>query len=158
VCLFFLHKTSFFLKPGLVTTLAGSNVESFADGVGIAASFSYPIGVAISCTGDLYVADNGNQRVRSINSAGESASSLFVHQCDVILLKGVVKTFAGSGVSGFADGVGVAAKFNYLNCLTVSSSGVVYVGDSDDNRIRVINSAGESMFVWFCVQYLFRCG
>lgn len=70
----------------VVTTLAGSGSSGFADGTGAAAQFATPIGIAIHpSTGDLYVADSGNHRIRRVTQAG------------------VVTTFAGTGVQGFAD-------------------------------------------------------
>ncbi len=80
---------------GVVTTLAGSGTAAFADGVGAAASFSAPMGVALDPTGALlYITDYANNRIRVLTLATRA-----------------VTTLAGSGVSGGADGFGTAATF-----------------------------------------------
>ena len=51
----------------LVTALAGSGVEGYADGTGISALFVTPLGVAVYSAGNVYVADQGNNRIRKIS-------------------------------------------------------------------------------------------
>jgi sugar lactone lactonase YvrE len=107
---------------GVVTTFAGSSSGS-ADGTGTAALFSSPSGITIDGSDNLYVADNGNNRIRKITSAG------------------VVTTFAGSS-SGSADGTGTAALFSNPWGVSIDSAGSLYVSDSGNLRIRKITSAG----------------
>ena len=107
-----------------VTTLAGSGVAGFADGTGSAAKFYHPRGVAVDSSGTVYAVDRSNHRIRKITPAG------------------VVTTFAGSGVAGFADGTGAAAQFNYPAGVAVDSSGTVYVADGGNHRIRKISPVG----------------
>jgi sugar lactone lactonase YvrE len=109
---------------GVVTTFAGSGTAGYADGAGTAAKFSAPVGVAVDSTGIVYVADNGNHRIRKISPAG------------------AVTTLAGNGTAGYADGTGTAAKFNSPYGVAVDGAGYVYVGDSDNSRIRKISPAG----------------
>lgn len=104
---------------GVVSTLAGS-VQGSADGVGTAASFNFPPGVAVDAFGNVYVADRINYKIRKINSAG------------------MVTTLSGSGSAGFADGIGTVASFNEPISVTVDAFGNIYVADNNNNKIRKI--------------------
>jgi len=106
---------------GVVTTLAGSGTAGSANGTGTEASFLIPSGVAVDSSGNVYVADTGNQLIRKISPAG------------------VVTTLAGSGTQGSANGTGTEASFNYPNGVAVDSSGkMVCIADTNNNRIRKI--------------------
>jgi sugar lactone lactonase YvrE len=109
---------------GTVSLFAGNPaVSGSADGIGAAASFNNPTGIATDSTGNVYVSDN--QTIRKITPAG------------------VVTTLAGTaGVRGDNDGIGAAASFYAPRGLATDSAGNVYVADSDDDAIRKITPAG----------------
>jgi len=109
---------------GVVTTLAGSGKEGFADGMGKDAVFNGPAGIAIDRDGNIYTAEWKGHRVRKITPAG------------------VVTTLAGSGKAGFADGTGAGASFNTPEGVALDSKGNVYVADSANNKIRKISPSG----------------
>ena len=109
---------------GNVTTVAGNGTQGFFDGTGGptgTAEFNQPSGVAADTQGNVYVADEFNNRIRKIDSGGN------------------VTTLAGNGTPGFADGTGGAAgtaEFNDPHGIAVDGSGNVYVGDTANHRIR----------------------
>ena len=105
----------------VVSTVAGSGTAAFADGTGPAAAFNLPRGVACDAYGNVYVADQGNHRIRKI-----------------VLATAVVSTVAGSGTATFADGTGSAASFNAPYGVACDGNGNVYVADQGNNRIRVV--------------------
>lgn len=112
---------------GLVSTFAGiAGIFNSGDGTGLAAQFNTPSGIALDTADNLYVADTNNHTIRKITPAG------------------VVTTFAGTaGVAGSSDGTGSAARFSSPQGLSVDTAGNVYVADSGNHTIRMINSAGN---------------
>ena len=111
-------------SSGVVTSLAGSGTQGSMDGTGTAASFNQPTGVAVDASGNVYVADTQNSKIRKISSSG------------------VVTSLAGSGTQGSTDGTGTAASFNQPTGVAIDASGNVYVADIDNNKIRKISSSG----------------
>lgn len=161
---------------GVVTTLAGG-ANGNADGTGAAAQFNYPTGVAVDATGNVFVADKDNNRIRKIapngdvttvagstqgyaegtgtaaqfnkpkNLAIDASGNLYVTDADNFRIRkitpaGVVTTLAG-GSQGTANGTGEAAQFNYPNGISVDGNGNIYVADENNHLIRKITPAGE---------------
>ncbi len=121
----------------VVTTIAGLSqidgqgnaVAGNADGVGSAARFNRPYGLAISTNGSLYVSDSANQTIRKLTPSGTNW---------------MVSTFAGLATNtGSADGVGSIARFRYPYGLAADTNGNLYVTDNDNSTIRKITPAGS---------------
>ena len=111
---------------GVVSTLAGTaGMAGFANGVGTAATFFNPTGIAVDANGNVYVADSGNNAIRKITMPGV-----------------VVSTLAGSGLVGANNAVGTSASFDNPNGVAVDAAGNVYVADTYNNLIRKVTSAG----------------
>ena len=105
---------------GLVTTLAGSGVQSSVDGIGTAASFNNPQGITLDSSGNVYVTEAIGNRIRKITP------------------RGLVTTLAGSSTSGSANGTGTQATFNVPIGIVMDTSNNLYVADLTNNLIRKI--------------------
>lgn len=148
---------------GTVSDLAGGSM-GFADGPGAAAQFSNPSGLALDADGNLYVADGGNGRIRKIDPSGvvttfatvpgypsglarDASGNFFVtgynsNSVMKVAPDGTVTTLAG-GSSGYADGMGSAAKFERPRDIVLGAGGVLFVGDTDNMCIRKVTQDGS---------------
>ncbi|WP_312512070.1 NHL repeat-containing protein [Massilia sp.] len=109
---------------GSVTTLAGNGSPGYLDGVGRAAQFNGPVGIAVDAAGIVYVADTYNDRIRRIARDGS------------------VTTLAGSGVPALFDGPAMQSAFDTPSALAVSLDGTLYVADTGNHAIRRIIADG----------------
>ena len=111
---------------GSVSTLAGSSGSQGAlDGLGAAARFARPSGLALTAAGELIVTDAGNQLIRKVTMAG------------------VVTTLAGgAGLTGSADGTGATARFYGPSGVAAHPDGNVYVADRYNHTLRKVSPAG----------------
>ncbi|MGC4040186.1 MAG: T9SS type A sorting domain-containing protein [Flavobacterium sp.] len=110
---------------GIVTTIAGDGTAGYLDGQGTAAKFNNPYGLTIDAAGNLYVADTKNHRIRKISTSG------------------TVTTVAGYILSGYADGASTVARFKNPQGITIdNTTGILYVADTANNRIRKIATDG----------------
>lgn len=107
-------------SAGSVTTLAGQGPAQSLDGTGTSARFNRPLGLTIDVFGDIYVTEGNGHRIRKVTTGG------------------VVTTIAGS-LAGFINDEGTAARFNLPYSIAASKSGVLYVADDNNHRIRKID-------------------
>ena len=167
-----------------VTLFAGSGVSGVTgstNGVGTDARFNGPSSIAVDSSGNLYVSDEFNNRIRKISpeayvsdfsgsgtafpfSNGASATASF-YRPDQICLNasetylyvadafnnrirrismsdGSVETYAGTAVAGHRNGATSTAQFNHPAGLAVDSAENVYVGDTQNGRVRKITPDG----------------
>jgi DNA-binding beta-propeller fold protein YncE len=85
-----------------------------------AARFNFPYDVDLDVSGNIYVADDKNHKIR------------------IIKTNNTVETFAGSGIEAYLDGEGTVARFNDPTGIAVVNGELIYVGDTENNRIRII--------------------
>jgi len=109
---------------GKVSLFAGTGERGLKDGPADSASFYLPEGIAFDKTGNLYVADTYNNRIRKITPGG------------------VVSTIAGKTRKGHANGKGENASFWHPDGIAVDNGGNVYVADVENNKVRKISPAG----------------
>ena len=120
-----------------VTTIAGyATSAGYRDGVGSVARFTYPRGILLTATGDLYVVEHSyGNRVRRLHfTGGDPASSA---SWQVSLVAGAV-----DGATGTADGAGSAARFSSPCALAADPSGNLYIADGSNRRIRKVTADG----------------
>ncbi|HUO31830.1 MAG TPA: IPT/TIG domain-containing protein [Bryobacteraceae bacterium] len=112
---------------GVISTYAGNGVFSFAGDGGAAtkAEFGYPASIALDSSGNLYVPDVNNYRIR------------------VVLASGTIWSIAGDGSDGYGGdgGAALSAELSAPRSVAVASSGKIYIGDFGNNRVRVLTPA-----------------
>jgi sugar lactone lactonase YvrE len=111
---------------GYISTVAGTPMTSGFSGDGGAATdakLSYPNYVRTDTLGNLFITDNGNQRIRKVTPDG------------------VIHTIAGNGSVGYSGDGGPAtlASLNYPGGIEMDSYGNIYIGDAYNNRVRCIS-------------------
>ena len=113
------------VSGGTIITIAGNGDFKFSgdDGRATAATLHFPSAVAIDSAGSLYIADTNNNRIRKVSG-------------------GVITTSAGNGLPGFSGDKGPAtsAQLNFPTGIAVDSTGVLYIADTGNNRIRKVVS------------------
>ncbi len=116
---------------GIITTVAGTKGFNGSTGDGAAATLAKldaPKSVAVDGSGNLYVSDQNNHRIRKVNTAG------------------IISNFAGNslGLNGSTGdgGAATAAKLNYPSGIALDASGNLYIADENNSEIRKVDGTG----------------
>ena len=122
------NKIRMVTSTGIITTIAGTGIAGFSGdgGAAIFAQLNNPTGVSVDISGNVYIADYYNNKIRMVNSAG------------------IITTFAGTGAQGSSGNGGAAtsAQLYGPNGVSVVISGNVYIAENGNNKIRMVTSAG----------------
>ena len=114
-------------RTGIITTIAGNGIAGYSGDGGLAvnASLSAETGLALDPSGNLYIADAHNMRVRMVTPSG------------------IISTVAGTGVQGFSGDGGPATNATLnVPASVMFSDGNLYIADSSNERIRKVSSGG----------------
>jgi uncharacterized protein (TIGR03437 family) len=111
---------------GRITTIAGNGTYGYSGdgGPAAAAQLSYPGGIAVDRSGNLYIADYDNHRIRMVSPAG------------------AITTIAGNGAPGYSGDGGPAAnaQLHYPNGVAVDAANNIYIADSFNSCIRKVSA------------------
>ncbi len=127
------HRVRKVSSSGIISTLAGTGVDGFSGdgGPATSAQLFFPSDVAVDGTGNVYIADSGNNRIRKVDASG------------------TISTVAGSGDTGHFQGgfsgdggPATSAELSIPGALTFDSIGVMYIADSWNHRVRRVDTTG----------------
>ncbi len=125
------HRIRKISSDGTVSTVAGTGTDGFMDGPDTVAQFNYPRGIGVDGSGNLYVGDSWNHRIRKITPDG------------------TVSTLAGGGgnigvgsVGDYVDGGSLVARFYTPAGINLDQQGNIYVADAFNHRIRKVLPSG----------------
>jgi trimeric autotransporter adhesin len=115
---------------GIISTVAGNGTPGFAGdgGPATSAELNQPTGVFVDSQGNLYIADNLNNRVRKVSSSG------------------TISTVAGNGTLSYSGdgGPAIAAQLNAPSGVALGAPGTLFISDSQNGVARIVNQAGIS--------------
>ncbi|MFJ4769427.1 RICIN domain-containing protein [Streptomyces uncialis] len=123
------HRVRRITTDGRISTVAGTGTAGYRGdgGPAVSAQLNCPRGVAVDSAGAVYIVDAGNHRVRRIAADGK------------------ISTVAGTGVAGFSgdNGPATAAQLNLPLAVAVDSTGVLYLTEYHNHRVRRITADGR---------------
>ena len=118
-------------STGIIITIAGGSAAGVPGSTGdggkaTSAQLNGPSGVGTDSSGNLYIVDNGNNKIRMVNNAG------------------IITTFAGIGTLGYSGdgGSATSAELCEPQCVATDTHGNVYISDYGNNDIRLVTSTG----------------
>ena len=113
---------------GIITTVAGNGTAGNSGDGGLATSAKLndpSLGIALDAAGNIYIADDGNNKIRKVTKS-----------------TGIISTIAGTGANGYSGDGGPAtlATFDGPEGVALDAAGNIYISD-ENNVIRKINAA-----------------
>lgn len=125
------------ISNGTITTVAGNGHEGSGGdgGAPTSAKLDYPTDVTVDASGNLYIADAGNSRVRVVNTQGASITVF-----GVTVAAGTIATVAGNGSYGYSgdNGPATSADLSYPSGLALDSAGNLYIADFQAKVVRMV--------------------
>jgi hypothetical protein len=116
------------IGSGVTSTIAGNGAVGTQDGQGTNAQFAYPYGLTVDSMGTLYVSSGQGHTIRMIVTVGGVVAT--------------VTTIAGSSTSGLVNGFGTNARFSIPGYVAIDTAGRIYVADTGNKRIRLVDTTG----------------
>ena len=114
-------------STGDISTVAGNGTQGFyGDGAtATSAKMYYPTSVAVDTVGNLYIADDVNDRIRKVTAS-----------------TGIIQTMAGTGSTGYSGdgGPATSGELFWPYGVAVDTAGTIYIADKNNNRIRAVGS------------------
>lgn len=126
------------LSTGIITSICGNGTIGIAaagdGGAAVSARLNEPTDIATDAAGNIYIADNGNNRIRKISYPSMVISTV----------AGIVAGTVPGSIYGYAGdgGPATAARFYYPKGLAVDGPGNIYIADWNNNAIRKVNTSG----------------
>jgi sugar lactone lactonase YvrE len=122
------------IQPGDIATVAGDGATGYSGDGGRAtnAELSYPRGVALDTAGNIYIVDEGNERIRKVTAS-----------------TGIISTVAGNGAYGYSGdgGAATSAELDEPSGVAADSAGNIYVADTVNKRIRAVNTGTQAVTI-----------
>ncbi len=113
--------------PGTIITIAGGGTEEGENIPATEVGLNLPLGISLDTQGNIYIADSENDRIRRVD-----------------IVTGNITTVAGTGEAGFSGDGGTAtqAQLNRPTAVAVDNDGTIYIGDTENRRIRRVDPTG----------------